>query len=258
MSEIKLKLAGWYGWVKHRPLVIINLFFVFVILGIFVYLMNRPLDVLQNWRVELVDVVNVSESGKAVYNPGDTLVFRSSSTKLSDAEGVTTRMIVCEATGSRGIREIQLDTLPATRPSGVNEPRDNAITIPDVTQFDGLPRDCYLSFDVCYKDVILWRDHCEHAQTPVFTVEEGHLDDKEIRDQIESLRNQIKALEESLATGTPYVAPTASTTTPKTTTNNTTTTNNSTTTNNTTNNAAQPEEDKGLITSVIDFVRGLF
>jgi len=257
---MKLKLIGWWAWVTHRPLVLINLSFILIILGGFIYLMNKPIDVLVDWKIEITDVKNYN-GDKPVFNPGDTLVFQSQSTKLINATGTSIRTIICEATGGRDAREIQLDSIPATRPNGVNPPRDNAIVIPDVTQFDGLPRDCYLNFDVCYTDVILWRDHCERNRTVTFTVEEASLDPATVRQQVEALEEKIRQLESAGAT-TPAPSTTNNNTSRNTTsapvTNNSTT--NNTTTNNTTNPtpAPAPEEDTGLIGGILKFVQGLF
>ena len=213
--------------------------------------MNRPLDVLQNWTIEITDVKSYNGT-KPIFNPGDTLVFNSSSTKLIDASGNATRTIVCEAAGDRKAREIQLDILPTTRPAGVNPPRDNAITIPDVTQFDGLPRDCYLHIAVCYDDVILWRDHCEEESSIVFTVEESvGIDAAEVKRQINDLREQIKALEDQLASpsarsSSTVVTPKATTPTPV------------AAAPVATNNNPAPVEDTGLVKSLLKTIRGIF
>lgn len=196
--ETKSKLIEWGQWLLARPLVIINLSFVIIMMSIFLFLMNKPLDVLQDWSLTISDVKEYRD-GNPIFNPGDTLVFNSSSKKLVDADGVTSRVIVCAATSTRTARDIQLDTLPATKPSGINAPRDNAIIIPDVTQFDGLPRDCYLRINICYRDVVLWRDHCESQMTETFTVEERKIDPREIERQIEELRQKIKELESKLS-----------------------------------------------------------
>ena len=261
---MRLKLIGWWNWVTHRPLVLLNMAFVLLILGGLVYLSVKPIDVLQNWNIELTDVKSYN-GDKAIYNPGDTLVFKSSSTKLYNATGTTIRTIVCEASSGRNAREIQLDSIAATRPLGVNPPRDNAVIIPDVTQFDGLPRDCYLNFDVCYTDVILWRDHCETNRTATFTVQEAVIKPEDVKKQIEELQKKIELLENGTGvdTTTTGSAPVTnnntnvsrSTPTPAPTTNNTTT-NNSTTNNTTTPPPAQ--EDTGVISSILKFVNGLF
>jgi len=257
---MKINIKGWWAWVIHRPLILINLSFLVIILGLFIYLMNKPIDVLANWQIEITDVKNYN-GDKPVFNPGDTLVFSSKSEKLVNATGTSIRTIICEASSGRKAREIQLDSIPATRPVGQNPPRDNAIVIPDVTQFDGLPRDCYLNFDVCYTDVILWRDHCETNRTVTFTVEEASLDPASVKQQVEALQAKIQQLEAANAGSTTTVTPgsttnnnTSRTTTPAPVTNNSTT--NNTTTNNTTTPPA--EEDTGVISSILKFVNGLF
>ena len=258
---MKINVRKGWQWVSHRPLVLINLSFLIVILGLFIYLMNKPIDVLENWQVEITDVKNY-DGDKPVFNPGDTLVFQSKSVKLINATGTSIRTIICEASSGRDAREIQLDSIPATRPTGVNPPRDNAIVIPDVTQFDGLPRDCYLNFDVCYTDVILWRDHCESNRTVTFTVEEAALDPEDVKRQIEDLQKKIDLLE--TGTGVDTTTSTPAPTTNNNSTSRTTTpapvTNNNTTNNTTTNNTTTPpaEEDTGVISSILKFVNGLF
>ena len=184
-------------WLRRHPVAIINIGFILAAVGLFIFLLYKPIDVLVDWKIEITDVKTYRD-GKAVYNPGDTLIFKSSSKKLVSTEGVTSRSIICEATATQQAREIQLDTLVAARPAGKNPSRDNAITLPDITQFDGLPRNCYLSFDVCYKDVILWRDYCEHNQTPAFIVEEEVLDANKLKQQIEELTAKIKSLQDQL------------------------------------------------------------
>lgn len=185
-----------FAW-KNRYIIINVLFIVAIIVG-FIELTTRPIDVLQDWKMTLTEVEERNESGLAVYNPGDTLLFTSTSKKLVDAEGIISRSIVCKTDGSLNMIDIRLDTLPAAKPSGFNKPSSNAIFIPDVTRFNGLPRQCHLSIDVCYKDVILWRDHCEHAQTEEFLVQEQALSANELREEIESLRLKIEELENKL------------------------------------------------------------
>lgn len=194
---MNLRLRSMLHWLKTHPVAIINITFILIAVGLFLYLMNKPIDVLRNWKIEITDATY--RDNKPVYNPGDTLVFRSQSEKLVDAEGTTTRVIVCEASGDKPAREIQLDTTPANRAAGKSPSRDNAITIPDVAQFNGLPRNCYISFDVCYQNVILWRGWCEHNRTETFIVEEAALNSKEIQKQIDGLNQKIKELQDKLA-----------------------------------------------------------
>lgn len=203
---MKRSFSTWVRWAKHRPTVIINLLGILVIIlgitGWFIYQQNRSIDVLSNWTIELsspketreVDGVTV-----AVYHPNESLVFASKSTKLIDSEGVTTRMIVCEATETQAAREIQLDTIPATRPVGSSPKRENAVTVPDVTQFAGLPRWCKLVIDVTYRDVAgTGRTQQEHAETARFLVEEAKLDTEGLLLKIQSLQNQIEELKAQL------------------------------------------------------------
>lgn len=186
-----------FAW-KNRYIIINVLFIVAIIIG-FIELTTRPIDVLQDWKMTLTEVEERNKQGLAVYNPGDTLLFTSTSKKLVDAEGIISRSIVCKTEGSVNMIDIRLDTLPAAKPSGVNKPSSNAIFVPDVARFNGLPRECHLSIDVCYKDVILWRDHCEHAQTEEFLVQEQSLGANELREEIKLLRLKIEELEHKLS-----------------------------------------------------------
>lgn len=198
--------STWLHWAKHRPTVIINLIgisiLVFGAIGWFVYQQNRSIDVLKDWEIAVsspketreVDGVTV-----AVYHPNESLVFTSKSVKLIDAEGVTTRTIVCEETATQSAREIQLDTIPATRPVGSVPKRENAITVPDVAQFAGLPRWCKLVIDVTYRDVSgTGRTQTEHAETERFLVEEAKLDTEGLLLKIQSLQDQIEELKAQL------------------------------------------------------------
>lgn len=168
-----------------------------VLLILFVYQLFRPLNVLDDWEIQTsgaTEYTVINGVRMPVYNPGDSLVFTSTSKKVAEAQGTTTRMIVCESTETQETREIQLDTLPATRPTGVNAKRENAIIIPDVAQFDGLPRICRLVIDIGYQNVALWRNHTEHAETERFVVEERRLDAKAIEDEIKRLNEEIENL----------------------------------------------------------------
>lgn len=254
--------SAWVEWAKHRPTVIINLVGILVIVfglaGWFIYQQNRSVDVLQNWTIELSSPKEVREiDGKmvAVYHPNESLVFASKSVKLIEAEGVTTRMIVCEATDTQAAREIQLDTLPATRPIGSSPKRENAVTVPDVAQFAGLPRWCKLVIDVTYKDVLgTGRTQQEHAETERFLVEEATMTTQELLDKIQGLEDQINQLKSQLPTGTntdssqQQSSPSVSSSTPRTSTTNNTT-NNSTTNNTTNNNTTQtpPTDDRSAL-----------
>lgn len=260
----------WVEWAKHRPTVIINLIgisiLVFGAIGWFVYQQNRSIDVLQNWTIEVSSPKELREiDGKmvAVYHPNESLVFSSKSVKVNEAEGTSNRMIVCEATDTQAAREIQLDTLPATRPVGTSPKRENAITVPDVAQFAGLPRWCKLVIDVTYKDVNgTGRTQSEHAETERFLVEEAKLDTEGLLLKIQSLEKQTEELKAQLPTNggdatsvqdTPPVPsrPQSSSST----TNNTT--NNSTTNNTTTNNNNTTQEDDRSALGRLPVVGGL-
>lgn len=267
---MKTKFWNWVDWAKKRPTVIINIIgiaiIVFGAIGYLIYQQNRSIDVLTDWAIQTSAPAQTREiDGKtiSVYNPGDSLIFTSKSTKLTEATGTTTRTIVCEATATQPEREIQLDSLPATRPVGNSPKRENAITVPDVSQFAGLPRWCKLVIDITYLDVAgTGRSWSEHAETDRFLVEEASLDPTEARELIKTLTERIDELEKLIPTNegeisTPPAGATRQSnlpTTPNTTTNNTTT-NNTTTNNNTT---TPPPADDGFQLSDLPIIGGLF
>jgi len=255
------KFRAWLRWLSHRPRAIINLIGVLIIIfGIFgyvVYNSTRPLDVLVDWTIQTSSAkkTRVIDGKKvSVYNPGETLVFTSKSTKLIEATGTTTRTIVCEATAEQSEREIQLDALPATRPVGDSPKRENAITIPEVAQFAELPRWCKLVIDITYTNIVLGREHAEHAESDRFLVEEQDLDPAAIRRQVAEFEKRILDLEQQLtdsgtevkptpgATPAPAPAPSASSQpSPNTGTTGGTTNNNNTTINN------PPSDDRSAL-----------
>lgn len=204
---MKLKFKEWWGWAVHRPTVLVNVIGLLIIIvgggAYIVYQSVRPVDVLKDWEIAISSAPEyrmINGVRTAIYHPGDSLVFTSKSTKVENSEGTASRMIVCEAVGELKAREIQLDTLPATRPAGQNPERENAIVVPDVAQFAGLPRTCYLVIDIAYSNVALWRGHNEHAQTEPFIVEEAVLNPVAIRKQIQELNDKIDLLEAQLST----------------------------------------------------------
>ena len=266
---MKLKFREWWNWATQRPTVLINLIGILIIvlgtIGYFIYQQTRSIDVLTGWEIHTSAPTQTREiDGKvvSVYNPGESLVFTSKSTKLTEATGTTTRTIVCEATATQPEREIQLDTLPATRPVGESPKRENAITVPDVSQFTELPRWCKLVIDITYTSVSgTGRSWSEHAETERFLVEEATLNPTAIRELIKTLTERIDELEKKLPEneGSISTPPAGSTrqstlpTRPNTTTNNTTT--NNTTNNNTT--TPPPVEEPGFVTGILNGVRDL-
>lgn len=227
---MRLKALNFWTWLKTHPIAFFNVLAVLALLigsvGYFVYLSTKKIDVLSSWSIgitearEFRDVVvdGVNYEHIPVYHPGDSLLFTSESNKTEAANGNTSRMIVCIQTGGFKEREIQLDTLPAVRAVGKSPKRANAIFVPDVTQFEGLPRLCKLVIDIGYDNVVLWRDASEHAETNLFLVEEEELTAADARRLINELEEKIKQLETigartSSATTT---GPTSFTTTPST------------------------------------------
>lgn len=190
----------WIKWVGKKPIALINLFGLTVIIvgggSVFYHLLTKPIDVLQDW--EISTTLQPINGNLPIYSPGGTLEFVSASNKLTSAEGVTTRVFDCDAIDTAQAREIQLPPLPANRAPGFNAPRENAIVVPAVNEFNGLPRTCRLIINVCYQDVILWRDHCETARSNDFLVAEKKINAEEIRRQIDDLNKRIEQLEAQL------------------------------------------------------------
>lgn len=186
---MKPKIVRTWNWLTGHPVAFINLVLALIAIVFFTYLMTKPIDVLENWNVKTT---------RETYTPGGTLEFVSSSEKLIPAEGETSRIFDCDAVGNQSAREIQLPSVPANRPPGTIAPRENSITVPGVASFNGLPRNCRLVFNICYQDVILWRDHCESARTNDFSVKEEELDAAGIREQIKELNERIRQLESQL------------------------------------------------------------
>ncbi len=188
------RLQPVWHWLLNHPRALLNLclglFGILLLAGIFVYQIVRPIDVLQDWSVKTT---------KQVYAPGSTLEFVSTSVKLVSAEGTASRIFDCDAAGEQSAREIQLDKLTANRAPGYNAPRENSIQVPGVTAFNGLPRTCRIVFNVCYDNVILWRDHCETASSNDFHVKEDELDAESVRQQIDELTERIRQLEGQLS-----------------------------------------------------------
>lgn len=214
---MKERFISWLHWLRKRPIAIINLVGIIIIVlggaGTFLYLLNKPIDVLENWTVS---TTKKEVDGKLPsYTPGGTLEFVSTSTKLISAEGTTTRIFDCDATSSATAREIALTPAPANRAPGYNAPKENSIIVPAVNEFNGLPRTCRVVFNVCYQNVVLWRDHCETARTNDFLVEEMGINPAEIRQQIDELNERIRQLEAQLVASGNEQQPVASTAPPQ-------------------------------------------
>lgn len=193
-------------WINRHPIVVINLLFVALISFMFFYQAFRPLDVLQDWTLSLTGVREyrvIDGERYPVYHPGEVLTFKSSSVKLVDARGTTSRVLICQPTPAQEEREIQLDIIPATKPAGYSEPRENGIVLPDVAQYDGLPRTCRLIINVVYENVALWRNHTESARTEPFIVEEVRYTPAQLKAEIDRLKQRIKDLEAQQITYAP-------------------------------------------------------
>lgn len=186
-----------YGvrWLSKRPRAVLNVGFILFIIGLAIWVMVRPLDVLQDWTLKTSS--DEVERGVPVFYPGETLEFTSKSVKLTDNEGTTNRIFDCDPTGKAPAREIALDKLIANRPAGYNAAKENSITVPDVIQFNGLPRTCRLVITINY-EIFPGRNLIESARTNDFIVKERSLNPKEIQEQIDKLNQRIDELEGQL------------------------------------------------------------
>ena len=188
------------GYLRSRPLMIFNMLAVALLAALFAYQMLRPIDVLENWKIDLspsAERQEVDGEYLQVYYPNESLIFTSSSIKLINASGSVTRAMICDATDDLGEREITLDMIPASRRPGEKSNKASSIIVPDVTQFNRLPRTCRLVFDIVYK-VEPFRVHTEYAESPKFIVKERNLSATEVREQIQSMRGLIEDLEARL------------------------------------------------------------
>lgn len=212
----KNKFTLWLHWIAQRPLAIVNLIGIIIIFvgfsGFFIFQATRDINVLDDWTIETSNarVTRVVEGTPvSAYKPGDSLVFTSQSVKVADAKGTIVRSIVCEATADQEVREIQLDTIPASRPAGKIPKRENAIVIPDVVQFEKLPRWCKLVIDITYENVHgTGRSQAEHAESDRFLVEEAVLDPAAIRRQVQEFEKRIEDLERQLNESGAQIQPT--------------------------------------------------
>lgn len=187
-----------YGvrWLSKRPRAVLNVGFILFIVGLAIWLMVRPLDVLQDWTLSTTS--DEQQNGMPVFYPGETMEFTSKSRKVADTTGTTNRVFDCDASGPAQAREIALDKLIANRPAGYNPPKENSITVPDVVQFNGLPRTCRLVITINY-EIFPGRNVIESASTNDFIVKERELDSTEIKRQIDQLNQRIDELEKQLA-----------------------------------------------------------
>lgn len=193
LVQIARSASPFWGWLLAHPVALINLILAFIAAVFFMYLVTKPIDVLANWSVATSK--QSKEGDLPVYYPGGTLEFISRSDKLIPAEGETVRIFDCDATETQPAREIQLDKLTANRPPGAITPKENSIIVPSVLEFNGLPRICRIVFNVCYNDVILWRDHCEAARTNDFIVQEEPITSENLRRELDELKRRQEELE---------------------------------------------------------------
>lgn len=250
------KFKTFWAWAIERPTVIINLIGLSVIViggfCIFFYYATVPINVLTDWKVQTTRYAKGEELPR--YNPGGTLEYISSSNKLISARGEVVRTFKCEGIpGIAGPRDIRLPASPASRAPGISAPSEISIVVPSIVEFNGLPRTCFLRLEVCYTDVILWRDKCEQADSNKFIVEIAKTDSAELEKHIKDLQAQLDELirlraEETGTSNSSTAAPRQNTT-------------NNSTTNNTTNNTIIEEqptpEQKGLIEQATDGVTNL-
>lgn len=218
---------------KFKWRVRLNTILLITLIAVVVYLLTKPIDVLSKWKVSVT---------KTEYYPAETLKFTSEAIKLIDAQGHATRYLDCPADDNNQSDRIELPSLPVNRKAGATPLKTNQIDLPKASRFNTLPRTCRLHIDVCYLDVIVWRDKCESNETGLFTIRKPI----DVQEQITPETQEIPLLDNDGITPQP----------PTTTTTNTTTNN---TTNNITNNqpAAESEKRKSLLDNVLDRVGNL-
>lgn len=146
---------------RYRSIIIINVSLVVILLGVFAYLLLRPINVLDGWKIT---------TDKTAYYPLETIKFTSQAHKLVSADGTAIRYLYCPADARNEADRIELFSVPAKSKPGELPTTTNQVDIPKAEKFGTLPRMCQLRIDVCYSDVILWRDSCESNQTRLFTV----------------------------------------------------------------------------------------
>lgn len=173
-------------FLKSKPTLFINLGLVLMIIGLFLFLLVRPIDVLAKFTIRTL------EPGTPTYNPNSSLIFVSESDKSIEARGQTTRTLECHDDKGNYIT-VQIDSVPANRPVGSNPGTNNSVIVPDTTQFNGLPKRCVLIVAIFYSNVYLWRDHTETAKSNEFIVDLAELDLESIQRQIDELEKQRDA-----------------------------------------------------------------
>lgn len=201
MDDIKVHPNRWLRWLSSRPVAMISFIMLMMLTGLVTYQLIRPLDVVSDWTITIIDPVETRKVGNRtlpVFRPNDTLLIRSTSHKLMDIGGNATRSLICEETDTNYEHEIFLDALPVNRKSGPTPFRDTAIILPDVAQYDGLPRICKLHVSIVYKNVALFRNHIEEQSSSSFIIEEFKLDRKQIREKVLELNSRIERLKGEL------------------------------------------------------------
>lgn len=212
---------------KFKWRVRINTILLLILIATVVYLLTKPINVLTDWKVSVT---------KKEYYPAETLKFTSKAVKLIDAQGHATRYLDCPSDNNQSDR-IELPSLPVNRKAGATPLKTNQIDLPKASRFNTLPRECRLHIDVCYLNVIVWRDKCESNETDLFTV----LKPNEVKEQVTPEIQEIPIFDNDGITST---KPTSSNTT-----NNTT---NNVTNNQTNNTVQRPKSILDLPKDLID------
>ena len=201
MDDIKVHPDRWMRWLSSRPVAMLSFIMLMTLTGLVGYQLFRPLDVLTDWDITIIDPVETRKVGDRtlpVFRPNDTLLIRSTSHKLMDTSGTATRSLICEENDINYEHEIFLDASPVGRKPGATPFRDNAIILPDVAQYDGLPRVCKLHVSIVYRNVALFRHHTEEQSSPSFIIEEFKLDREQIAEKVLELSSRIEQLKDEL------------------------------------------------------------
>lgn len=135
----------------------INLGLLSVFILLVGYIAFWPVDVLQNWVLEM--------PGKS-FTAGQSINVVSQYDKVREVEGVSHRYVSCD--DRRGINvRYEINSARADRTSGLNKGTGVPITFPLIVP--DLPAQCRFSISICY-DINILKQHCEFNETGFFTL----------------------------------------------------------------------------------------
>lgn len=147
-------------------LVVVNFLLLLCLLLVVGWIFFGKPQVLKNWRISV-------DSTKTYY-PLSTLDFKSTAVKQIDAQGSQPahRYLTCEPTKDFPYQEVELPSYPLNRKPGARYDTPFSIDLPRPEKFEGLPRDCNLNIDACYKPYFNFtKDTCFHAESGKFRID---------------------------------------------------------------------------------------